>query len=103
MFCQNEVLDAKCGVDEVVVMTSAMFGRMELTKCVKKDYGYIGCGRDVMNIAHAYCSGRRECELPVPNDSLDKDAACPEDFKSYLMATHKCRKGGYSTLLLLSI
>ena len=74
-------------------MTSANYGRMDLSRCVKKDYGYIGCGNDVINITHALCSGRRSCEIPVPNGLLDRNPPCPEDFKSYLSATYTCIKG----------
>ena len=93
-FCHNERFLAECGSDEVIRMTLAQYGRMALGRCVKKDYGYIGCGTDVIDIAHAYCSGRRTCEIAVPNAILDSlEQPCPEDFKSYLKATYKCQKG----------
>lgn len=60
---------------------------------MRKDYGYIGCGDNVTNIAHALCSGRRDCVIPVPNEELDAKPPCPEDFKSYLEAGYDCVKG----------
>ena len=93
-FCHNERFLAECGSDEVILMTLAQYGRMALGRCVKKDYGYIGCGTDVIDIAHAYCSGRRTCEIAVPNAILDAlEQPCPEDFKSYLKATYNCQRG----------
>ena len=92
-YCQNEEMVAKCAEDEVVLMRLANYGRMKLSKCVRKDYGYIGCGHDVMGIAHSFCSGRRECTIPVPNEQLDLTPPCPEDFKSYLEAGYDCIKG----------
>ena len=95
-FCQNEQFDASCERDEVVFMRTAHYGRMKLSRCVRKDYGYIGCGTDVMNVAHAACSGRRTCEINVPNEQLDANQPCPEDFKSYLEAGYDCMKGMYN-------
>ena len=66
---------------------------MALNRCVTKDYGYIGCGSDVIDIAHAFCSGRRSCEIPVPNSLMDAQASCPDDFKSYLSVNYECRSG----------
>ena len=37
------MFEASCAEDEVVVMTTAQYGRMRPGRCVKKDYGYIGC------------------------------------------------------------
>ena len=96
-FCHNERFTAQCSSDEIIVMTLARYGRMALGRCVKKDYGYIGCGTDVIDIAHAYCSGRRTCEIPVPNAILDSlEQPCPEDFKSYLKAAYVCQRGKLS-------
>ena len=47
----------------------------------------------MLEVAHAFCSGRRTCELPVPNKLLDAKEACPEDFKSYLRAGFSCQQG----------
>lgn len=92
-FCHNEEFTAGCDDNQVVVMTLAQYGRMALSRCVTKDYGYIGCGADVINIAHAFCSGRRTCTIPVPNELFDIDPECPDDFKSYFRASYECQQG----------
>ena len=33
--CQTETFKAKCNEDEVIVMTSAKYGRMHLGRCVQ--------------------------------------------------------------------
>ena len=47
-YCQWETYNTTCAKDEVILMTAARYGRMELGRCVSKDYGHIG----------QYCSGK---------------------------------------------
>ena len=63
--CNAETFIAKCDVNEVVVMTSAMYGRMEIGRCVEEDVGYLGCQNDALDVMDAECSGRRECHIIV--------------------------------------
>ena len=46
-FCENESFRAQCRDDEVIVMKSASYGRMKLSRCIDRDYGYVGCSADV--------------------------------------------------------
>ena len=93
--CQNEKFEARCGSDEVVVMVTAVYGRMRVSQCVERDYGYIGCSRNVLQDADYMCSGRRTCQIPVPNPLFDATKPCPNDLKSYLQAEYTCIKGEY--------
>ncbi|KAK2171620.1 hypothetical protein NP493_1050g01019 [Ridgeia piscesae] len=99
-YCPNEVFKADCGRDRIVVMTTAMYGRMsEKSRCIRKNYGFVGCGSSVIGIADHFCSGRRSCEIPIPNSLVeDVKTACPEDFKSYLEAGYRCTDGELSSL-----
>ena len=93
-YCQNESFKTKCGKDQVIVMTSALYGRMRFSRCIERDYGYVGqCSANVLDAADVMCSGRRACEIQVPNSELDSRMACPKDLKSYLETTHTCIKG----------
>lgn len=74
-------------------MEGSLFGRMELGSCIRKDYGFIGCQANVLNITDLLCSGRRSCSIRVPNEMLDATFPCPEDFKNYLWANYSCAKG----------
>jgi hypothetical protein len=78
-------------------MSEAQYGLMQIGRCVRKDYGYIGCGSDVMSITDRLCSGRRACSVRVPNAMFDAaaDRRCPEDFKYYLNATYRCVRSTY--------
>ncbi len=51
-YCSSETFEADCGEDYVVQMTEARFGRMRLGRCVKRDFGFLGCYEDVLNFLH---------------------------------------------------
>jgi len=105
-FCETETFHATCALDEVIVMTRAHYGRMRISRCVKLDYGHLGCEADVLELADARCSGRRRCEIRIPDPEFAKNKPCPEDLKPYFEASYECVKGTdeihlqYSTLLM---
>ena len=74
-------------------MESAQYGRMELGRCLLRDYGYVGCGVSVLPYVDSRCSGRRSCNINIPDPVLDKVQPCPGDLKSYLQASYTCIKG----------
>ncbi len=49
-YCEYETFEARCrGPNEVVVMETARYGRMQLGKCVKRDFGFLGCSAEVLS------------------------------------------------------
>lgn len=92
-YCLAESFLANCAESEVVVMETAYFGRMELGRCVTRNYGYLGCSIDVLDQLDAACSGLRTCEMSVSDPSLVRTKPCPSDFSSYLEATYRCVPG----------
>ena len=74
-------------------MTHARYGRMRVGRCVKLDYGHVGCAADVLEIADAQCSGRQQCIMPIPDTALARTKPCPDDLKPYFEATYLCIKG----------
>ena len=93
-YCQNDEFTASCDRhNEVIVMTSAKYGRMDFSSCIERDYGYIGCYEDVLQTADVMCSGRRSCSIPIPNPHFDQFRPCPNDLKSYLKTTYICLTG----------
>ncbi|ELT94218.1 hypothetical protein CAPTEDRAFT_214161 [Capitella teleta] len=89
-FCQNEKFTAKCGKDQVISITKAMYGRMSFSRCVERDYGYVGCEDDVRHVSDKQCSGRHECEIGIPNSFFDALKPCPGDLKAYFAVEYKC-------------
>lgn len=77
-------------------METALYGRMRLGLCVEADLGYIGCHKNVLTLADRWCSGKRSCEISIPNGDLDKTKPCFKELKTYLEASYKCVKGNFS-------
>ena len=98
----NEVFRARCGRDEVVVMRSALYGRMRLNRCISVDMGYLGCRSDVLDLADQRCSGRRQCELRMPYPAFEATRPCL-DLQSFLSADYYCLKGRWWQLSLIHI
>jgi len=74
-------------------MEHAQFGRMELGRCVTRNFGHIGCSTDVINQLDVACSGRPACDFSVSDPSLVRTKPCPKDFTSYLEASYRCVPG----------
>lgn len=95
-FCELQTLNASCRHgDEVVVMETALYGRMRLGTCVVADLGFVGCSRNVLSVLDSRCSGRRHCTLRVPDQDLAaiRPQPCLTELKSYLEASYRCQKG----------
>jgi len=84
----------------VVVMETALYGRMRLGTCVVADLGFVGCSRDVLSVLDERCSGRRRCTLRVPDQDLAalRPQPCLTELKSYLEASYRCQKGQLRSL-----
>jgi len=100
-YCHNEEFVAECYDGEVVLMTSALYGRMSVGRCVKTDFGFVGCYEDVLSELHERCSGRPYCSVRVPDTQLDNTDPCHVDLKSYLQATYVCIAGQYTTRIFI--
>jgi len=92
-YCETESFNASCPADHVIIMTHARYGRMQLSRCVKMDYGHIGCAADVIEAADWRCSGRRRCRVRVPDAEFARNKPCPDDLKPYLEAAYVCVRG----------
>jgi Galactose binding lectin domain len=84
----------------VIVVTAARYGRMRLGRCVEQELGYLGCWRDVLPVADRRCSGRRKCELRVPDAELEATQPCLRELKNYLEASYVCIPGTYQSAVL---
>ena len=96
-YCEGEIFSAECGGDEVIIMETALYGRMQLGRCLKYDYGNIGCSEQVLPQLDSWCSGRRQCQVRVSSivDVVIPGSMvpCPRDLRSYLEASFHCKKG----------
>jgi len=92
-YCSTESFHPHCPDGSAVVVTAARYGRMRLGRCVRVDFGFIGCSSDVIQILDRLCSGRTECKLRVPDAELDTLKPCLGDLTRYLEASYECVAG----------
>ena len=96
-YCTWEKFEAKCKPNEVVMMEAARYGRMRIGKCVKRDFGYLGCAANVLTHMDSLCSGKRECSVTIPDQTLRDMRPCSE-LEAYLQASYSCVKGNIDIL-----
>jgi len=92
-YCVYERFTARCDADHVIIIRSALYGRMRARRCITSDYANaLGCYSDVTEHVDGLCSGRQNCSLLVATmDSVAQP--CAKDFKSYLEAAYDCVPG----------
>jgi len=81
------------------MVTSALYGRMHISKCVKENFGFIGCSTDVLELVDAQCSGRRECSMRILDENFGNAKPCHDDLKTYLQVNYRCVKGEFITTI----
>ena len=91
--CQWETLEASCGAGQVILLQEAVYGRMKLGRCVKRNFGFLGCEWDALAAVDTHCSGRRSCSFPVTD--LHGLHQCPNDLTAYLRLAYTCVTGQY--------
>src|SRR6218665_466117 len=64
-YCDSETFSATCASSQIVVIDHARYGRMHIGRCVRTDYGYLGCSVNVVDVLDGICSGRRSCQFRV--------------------------------------
>ena len=90
--CPWQSFKATCREDEVILMTSALYGRMRQGECLREMVNYMGCSAEVIGVLDKACSGRHKCQFQIPSPELDEFQPCSE-LKSYLEASYTCVKG----------
>jgi len=96
-YCRWETFSASCPLDEVIVIRSALYGRMKSGRCLMKaqDGGsHIGCKANVIRQADRLCSGRRTCDVQLPESTFDVvPTSCPRGRTVYLEVIYECLPG----------
>ena len=90
--CDMESFNVTCAVNEVIVILSAQYGRMQPGRCIEGTYR-IGCEENVMSFMDKRCSGERSCLVSMPDPTIHRSRPCPKDLVSYLLTTYQCAKG----------
>ncbi|ESN96315.1 hypothetical protein HELRODRAFT_163366 [Helobdella robusta] len=89
-YCHYETFKATCPLGHVILMTSSYYGRKNLGKCVRTNFGFIGCHSNVLSIMDRKCSARDSCTLQVIEPSFDNIKPCNAELKSYLEVEYTC-------------
>ena len=75
---------------------------MKFGKCVKEekqfkimwnDPQYLGCSTDVITFMGKQCTGKRDCQLKVPDPEFERYSPCYASLKMYLEVSYTCLKG----------
>jgi len=93
-YCQWETFEASCATsNQVIMVTSARYGRMKFGRCMREDHGSVGCAADVTSYVASQCSGRSQCRLGIPDAALHSVYPCPRELMPYLEASYSCVTG----------
>ncbi|ELT99578.1 hypothetical protein CAPTEDRAFT_201733 [Capitella teleta] len=89
--CYYNSFDARCSEGNVVLMNTALFGRMDSAQCYEEfqDQDFSHCTTDVLHLADQMCSGKITCQINVPNGNFDAAMPCKAT-KGYLEAAFTC-------------
>lgn len=77
-------------------MQSAIYGRMNVGRCIEAIYGKIGCSLDVLSVMDELCSGRPSCSVDLVNRALmsaKRNANVCPGLSAYLVASYSCVEG----------
>ena len=79
----------------MIQVTSAVYGRMELGRCVPEDVGFLGCQNDALSAVDMKCSGRQSCDVIVSNQIFWRDVtgACMSALSGYAQIAYQCLDG----------
>ena len=99
-YCMQDRFNVSCKVDEVIMMTSALYGRMKAGHC-KIGETKLKCAVDILPNMDKMCSGFRSCDFVFPgtNTGIFDKKPCGHDHLSYMEASHECVKGMYRLYL----
>ena len=91
--CIVDEFDARCPQNFIIMMTYAMYGRMDFGKCISSGTGNIGCKTDVLAAMDTFCSGKEECVLDKPVNELIEHSPCQVGSTPYLKTSFNCLEG----------
>jgi len=103
-YCQLEAFTPQCWQSEVIVIKEAFYGRRHAGRCTEaegeefaRNPRYFGCSADVTAILHGRCSGRKQCEVRIPDTELENTGACVVGLRVFLEASYHCAEGNVWT------
>lgn len=99
-YCQFETFKPQCWQREIIVIKEAFYGRRHAGRCtetegeeIAQNPRFFGCSADVTAILHSRCSGKKQCEVRIPDPELANTRACVSGLTMFLEATYSCVEG----------
>ena len=99
-YCQLETFAPQCMKNEVIVIEQATYGRHKIGKCITaeesilvNDERYFGCHANVAAQMNAKCSGKRQCEVRIPDADLERTRSCLPGLQMFLEVSFSCIEG----------
>jgi len=109
-FCNYETFRPECWKNEVIVIEEAIYGRRRAGRCIEaensdlaEDPRYLGCHADVRDQLDAKCSGKKLCELRIPDPGLEQATPCVKSLKMFLEVRYSCVEGERSIAIKSAI
>ena len=94
-YCAGETFKPQCQNGHVILMHSALYGRMAIGRCLPVDHGVSGCQSNVLQYFDQECSGKETCETLVVGSVINAQGGCMKYLQSYLEVEYECVKGNY--------
>ena len=109
-YCSLEAFKPQCWKNEVVLVEHAYYGRRRTGKCISAKEAsrlqgpdYFGCYASVLHIVSRKCSGKKKCEINIPDTDLEQTMPCLEGLKMFLEVRYSCVEGTIDILTIQSI
>jgi len=82
-------------------MEEAIYGRRHIGKCIEPEEvegvedkpQYLGCHANVLSLLDTKCSGKKQCEVLVPDADLERTEPCRKGLKMFLEVRYTCVEG----------
>jgi len=83
-------------------MEEAIYGRRHIGKCiepeevmegVEDDPQFLGCHANVLSLLDTKCSGKKQCEVLVPDADLQRTKPCRKGLTLFLEVKYSCVEG----------
>jgi len=107
-YCLLETFRPQCLKNEIIVIESAIYGRRYVSRCLEKENfdfalhpSFLGCSADVMTYLGTRCSGKKQCEIRIPDADLQQAKPCPIGLDMFLEVRYSCVEGEYWLLMPL--
>ncbi|ELU18018.1 hypothetical protein CAPTEDRAFT_197658 [Capitella teleta] len=94
--CYVQDFIGQCAKGDLILVKSALLGRMKLGQCLDRDFGYLGCHQNVISKLDELCSGKNQCRIQKMSkqdfDEVLTPSTCPNGLELFLEADYECFK-----------